>query len=205
MDGQARRQALAATARPSRASRQELAEEYEMETTMDSTTAARGVKLKGKIWKFGDNINTDMMMPNIARTLPEDEQKKLCFESIRPGWSGQVGPGDIIVGGRNFGTGSSRPAAKLLRQLGIVAVVAESVNGLFVRNCVNYGILPLSCDGIAAACTEGEELEIDVDSATVRKLADNASLTAHELPDQLVQLALAGGIRPLLKRDGYLK
>jgi 3-isopropylmalate/(R)-2-methylmalate dehydratase small subunit len=176
-----------------------------METTMESTTAARAVKLKGRIWIFGDNINTDMMMPNIARTLPEDEQKKLCFESIRPGWSAQVGAGDIIVGGRNFGTGSSRPAAKLLRQLGIVAVVAESVNGLFVRNCVNYGILPLSCAGIAAACADGEELEIDVDSATVRNVTKDTGLTAQQLPDQLVQLALAGGIRPLLKRDGYLK
>ncbi|WP_454691598.1 LeuD/DmdB family oxidoreductase small subunit [Achromobacter aloeverae] len=171
----------------------------------ENAAAARGVKLKGRVWKFGDNINTDMMMPNVARTLPEDEQKKLCFESIRPGWSAQVGPGDIIVGGRNFGTGSSRPAAKLLRQLGIVAVVAESVNGLFVRNCVNYGILPLSCAGIAAACADGEALEIDVDSAAVRNLTNGTGLTAQALPDQLVQLALAGGIRPLLKRDGYLK
>lgn len=176
-----------------------------METAMEAATAARGVKLKGKIWKFGDNINTDMMMPNVARTLPEDEQKKLVFESIRPGWSSLVGPGDIIIGGKNFGTGSSRPAAKLLRQLGIVAVVAESVNGLFVRNCVNYGILPLNCTGIAAQCEDGDVVEIDVDDISVMNLAKNIRLRAQELPDQLIQLALAGGIRPLLKRDGYLK
>jgi 3-isopropylmalate/(R)-2-methylmalate dehydratase small subunit len=176
-----------------------------METTMETTTASRGVKMKGRIWKFGDNINTDMMMPNVARTLPEDEQKKLVFESIRPGWSAQVGPGDIIIGGKNFGTGSSRPAAKLLRQLGIVAVIAESVNGLFVRNCVNYGILPLNCIGIAEECDDGDELEIDVDGLTAKNVTKNISLHAQELPDQLIQLALAGGIRPLLKRDGYLK
>jgi 3-isopropylmalate/(R)-2-methylmalate dehydratase small subunit len=172
---------------------------------MEAAAATRGVKMNGKVWKFGDNINTDMMMPNIARTLPEDEQKKLCFENIRPGWSAQVGPGDIIVGGKNFGTGSSRPAAKLLRQLGIVAVVAESVNGLFVRNCVNYGILPLSCTGIAAASEDGDVIEIDVDGLVARNITRNTSLPTQELPDQLIQLALAGGIRPLLKREGYLK
>ncbi|WP_158219286.1 MULTISPECIES: 3-isopropylmalate dehydratase [unclassified Achromobacter] len=176
-----------------------------METAMESAGAVRGAMLRGRIWKFGDNINTDMMMPNVARTLPEDEQKKLCFESIRPGWSALVGAGDIIVGGKNFGTGSSRPAAKLLKQLGIVAVVAESVNGLFVRNCVNYGILPLNCAGIAAATTDGEELEIDVDSEIVRNVSKGIALDSQTLPDQLIQLALAGGIRPLLKRDGYLK
>ncbi len=161
--------------------------------------------LRGRVWKFGDNINTDMMMPNTARTLPEPDQKKFVFESIRPGWSAQVQPGDIIVGGKNFGTGSSRPAAKLLRQLGIVAVVAESVNGLFVRNCVNYGVVPVSCEGVAAAFEDGEILEVEIDRNRVTNISRAVHLTSRELPPQLVQLALAGGIRPLLKRMGYLK
>ena len=160
---------------------------------------------KGRVWKFGDNINTDMMMPNAARTLAEGEQKKLVFESIRPGWSSQVAEGDIIVGGKNFGTGSSRPAAKLLRQLGIVAVVAETVNGLFIRNCVNYGVVPVSCSGVAAAFNDGDIAELDVDHLTILNLASGASLAAQELPKQLIELALAGGIRPLLRREGYLK
>lgn len=161
--------------------------------------------LQGRVWKFGDNINTDMMMPNTARTLPEAEQKKFVFESIRPGWSALVGPGDILVGGKNFGTGSSRPAAKLLRQLGIVAVVAESVNGLFLRNCVNYGIVPLSCSGIAQACEDGDTVEVNVEAGNVRNITQGGTLSTKEIPDQLIQLALAGGIRPLLKRNGYLK
>jgi 3-isopropylmalate/(R)-2-methylmalate dehydratase small subunit len=160
--------------------------------------------LRGRVWKFGDNINTDMMMPNVARTLPEADQKKLVFESIRPGWSAQVAAGDIIVGGNNFGTGSSRPAAKLLRQLGIVAVVAESVNGLFVRNCVNYGVVPLSCEGIAQGCDDGDIVEIRLDALGVGNVTRGSAFTVKEIPDQLIQLALAGGIRPLLKREGYL-
>jgi 3-isopropylmalate/(R)-2-methylmalate dehydratase small subunit len=159
----------------------------------------------GKVWRFGDNINTDMMMPHAARTLPEAEQKKLVFESIRPGWSGRVTQGDIIVGGRNFGTGSSRPAAKLLRQLGIAAIVAETVNGLFLRNCVNYGLMALSCAGVAAAFEEGDVAEVNVEEATIRNVDRGHSLTMQHLPEQLVRLASAGGIRPLLQREGYLK
>ena len=173
----------------------------------DDTTQAEilNYTLRGRVWKFGDNINTDMMMPNTARTLPEPDQKKLVFESIRPGWSAQVQPGDIIIGGRNFGTGSSRPAAKLLRQLGIVAVIAESVNGLFVRNCVNYGVVPLSCEGISSAFQEGEMLEVQIDQNLVTNVSRAVTLATRKLPEQLVQLALAGGIRPLLKRLGHLK
>jgi 3-isopropylmalate/(R)-2-methylmalate dehydratase small subunit len=169
-----------------------------METTEQET-------FKGRVWKFGDNINTDMMMPNTARTLPELDQKKYVFESIRPGWSALVEPGDIIVGGKNFGTGSSRPAAKLLRQLGIVAVIAESVNGLFLRNCVNYGVVPLSCEGVEAAFDEGDIATVNVRGARVGNAGTRRLLETKELPEQLIQLVLAGGIRPLLKRRGFLK
>jgi 3-isopropylmalate/(R)-2-methylmalate dehydratase small subunit len=160
---------------------------------------------KGRVWRFGDNINTDMMMPHAARTLPEAEQKKLVFESVRPGWSSQIRDGDIIVGGRNFGTGSSRPAAKLLRQLGVLVLVAETVNGLFIRNCVNYGVLPFSCTGVAAAFEDGDIAEVNVEEGTIRNVTRGQSLAMQKLPQQLVDLATAGGIRPLLKREGYLK
>ena len=160
---------------------------------------------RGKVWRFGDNINTDMMVPHAARTLPEAEQKKLVFESVRPGWSAQVAPGDIIVGGRNFGTGSSRPAAKLLRQLGVTVIVAETVNGLFLRNCVNYGVLALSCSGVAAAFEDGDVAQVDLDDATITNVGRGQALALQRLPQQLVDLASAGGIRPLLKREGYLK
>lgn len=160
---------------------------------------------KGRVWKFGDNINTDLMMPNTVRTLLEEEQKKYVFESIRPGWSKQVSQGDIIIGGKNFGTGSARPAAKLLRQLGVVAVVAETINGLFLRNCVNYGVVPLICADVSPAFDDGDVAEIRIEDAIISNVTKGGSRPVQRLPDQLVQLALAGGVKPLLKRDGFIK
>ena len=95
-----------------------------------------------RVWKFGDNINLDLMLPNSvndgASTL--DEQGRAVFSANRPGWVDEMKPGDFIVGGRAYGMGSSRPAARSLRKLGIACVIAESINGLFFRNCVNFGL-----------------------------------------------------------------
>lgn len=162
--------------------------------------------LKGRVWKFGDNMNTDLMMPNTAFLKSEEEQRKLVFESIRPGWSSKVREGDIIIGGKNFGTGSSRPASKLLRGLGIVAIVAETVNGLFLRNCINSGVIGLSCEGVFGAFSEGDIAEINIRSGEIVNVSeDNGKrLKTEELPEALINLALAGGIEPLLEKEGYL-
>ena len=165
------------------------------------------VVLKGRVWKFGDNINTDLMMPNIAFMMSPEEQRKQVFESIRPGWHAQVREGDIIVGGVNFGTGSSRPGARLLRELGIVAVIADSINGLFLRNCINFGVIGLICPGVVTAFAEGEIAEVRPYEAEIVNLTQDASriIQGQKLPENLIDLALAGGIRPLLKSEGYLK
>ena len=78
------------------------------------------------------------------------------FAANRPGWVDQIAPGDIIVGGRNFGTGSSRPAARSLRNIGLGCLVAKSINGLFFRNAVSFGFLALECPGVHAAFEEGQ-------------------------------------------------
>jgi 3-isopropylmalate/(R)-2-methylmalate dehydratase small subunit len=162
--------------------------------------------LKGRVWKFDDNINTDLMMPNTAFLASPEEQRKMVFESIRPGWSLQVKEGDILVAGNNFGTGSSRPGARLLRELGIVAIVADSINGLFLRNCINFGVIGLSCPGVSAAFEEGEIAEIHALEGTVYNLSQSIKqpLLGQKFPENLVELALAGGIRPLLEREGYI-
>lgn len=159
--------------------------------------------LEGKVWKFGDNINTDLMMPNTAFELPLDQRRWQVFEAVRPGWSKHVGASDIIIGGQNYGTGSSRPAAKLLRELGIVAVVAESINGLFLRNCVNFGVIPIACPGVSGAFEEGERARIDPIAGEVANLTRGTKLGGRALPRTLVELALAGGVRPLLRAQGY--
>lgn len=159
--------------------------------------------LQGKVWKFGDNINTDLMMPNVAYDLPLGERRWKVFESVRPGWSRLVGPSEIIVAGVNYGTGSSRPAANLLRELGIVAVVAESVNGLFLRNCVNFGLIGLSCPGVSDAFEEGDIARVDPLAGTVVNVTRGRTLTTRPLPAALIEISRAGGVRALLRAQGY--
>ena len=96
--------------------------------------------VNGRTWVFGDSLNTDAMYPPDAMKLDLPEAAKMVFYKVRPGWADLVTAGDIVVAGRNFGLGSSRPVAALFRQLGVAALVAEEFNSLFFRNAVNAGL-----------------------------------------------------------------
>ena len=145
------------------------------------------------------------MMPNVAYEYPPNEQPKFVFSANRPGWSSEVQKGDVIIGGSNFGTGSSRPAAKQLVGLGIAVVIAESINGLFLRNCVNFGLPAFSCPGVSALFNEGDTAIIDYAESTITNERTGESVSGRNLPSSLIQLTLSGGIVPLLRREGYLK
>lgn len=162
------------------------------------------MKITGRVWKFGDDINTDLMQPAIAFRLPFEEQLKLVFSANRPGWVEQVKPDDIIIGGRNFGTGSSRPGAALLKGLGIGCLVAHSINGLFLRNCVNHGLPALECLGVYQAFEEGDVAAIDLEAGTVRNLRTDQVLQGVQLPESLLKIVRAGGNIALLEKEGYL-
>lgn len=162
------------------------------------------MKFKARVWKFPDNINTDLILPNRAFYLTPAEQVKFVFSANRPGWVDQVAPGDILVGGRNFGMGSSRPAARSLRNLKLACLVAESINGLFLRNSVNFGFPALECRGIGAAFEEGDVAEVLFDDYKVRNQRTGAVLDAEPLPETLRRLMQAGGLFPLLESEGYL-
>ena len=142
----------------------------------------------GRVWKFGDDINTDLMLPGPLLTASEAEQARAVFSANRPGWIDQIAPGDIIVGGRNFGTGSSRPAARSLRNIGLGALLAESINGLFFRNAVSFGFLALECPGVHAAFEEGQTAEISIADWTVRNRDTGAVLHAKPVPERLLSL-----------------
>ncbi|MBO0736465.1 MAG: 3-isopropylmalate dehydratase [Alphaproteobacteria bacterium] len=160
--------------------------------------------IAGKVWKFGDNINTDLMLPGNLLLAPEAEQKKAVFSANRPGWAEEVHPGDVIVGGFNYGMGSSRPAARSLRNCGVAALVAETINGLFFRNAVNFGLLALECPGVHAAFEEGQTLEISIEELVVGNRNSGATLKARPVPSMLLDLMLNGGLYPYLEKQGLI-
>lgn len=160
--------------------------------------------ITGRVWCFGDDVNTDLIQPMHTVFKPLDEQSRHVFEANRPGWVDLVQPGDILVAGRNFGTGSSRPAAKLLRQLGLGALVADSVNWLFFRNCVNYAFPALDCPGVSALFAEGDEASVDLEAGTVTNLTSGRSLAGRAWPPMLLEILRAGGLLDQLEERGLL-
>ena len=158
----------------------------------------------GRVWKFGDNINTDLMLPGSVLYSSPEQQARAVFMNNRPGWVNQVRPGDAIVGGFNYGMGSSRPAARSLRNCGVGFLLAETINGLFFRNAVNYGLLACECAGVSPAFEEGDIAELDLDAWSVRNPRTGQTLKVTPVPEQLLAMMLGGGIYPVLEREGLI-
>ncbi|MCL1828390.1 MAG: 3-isopropylmalate dehydratase small subunit [Oscillospiraceae bacterium] len=162
------------------------------------------MKIKGKVWKFGDEINTDLIFPHSAFRASPDEQCKLCMSDNRPGWAALVEPGDILIAGANFGTGSSRPGAAVLKRLGLAGMVAESCNGLFYRNCIGYGFAALSVPGVAGMFEEGDIAEVDYSEGAVKNLRTGETRRGNKLSGEMTEIIEAGGIEAVLTAKGYI-
>lgn len=162
------------------------------------------MQFTARVWKFPDNINTDLILPATAFYLPPAEQLRYIFSANRPGWVDEMKPSDIIIGGTNFGMGSSRPAARNLKNLGIACLVANSINGLFFRNCVNFAFPAVECPGVDDAFQEGDIAEVDFESSTVRNVTTGTTLNGRQIPPKLLDLVKAGGIYPLLEKEGLI-
>ncbi|HVT54382.1 MAG TPA: 3-isopropylmalate dehydratase [Dongiaceae bacterium] len=160
--------------------------------------------ISGKVWMFGDDINTDLMLPTAHMYSPKEIQAQHVFEANRPGWVKLVGKGDFVFGGKNFGTGSSRPAPLAMTTLGIGCVVAETFNPLFFRNCVSFGLQALECPGVTAAFQEGDIAEISLAEAKVRNTRTGQTLPGVAIPEALLSLMAGGGIFPLLESEGLI-
>jgi 3-isopropylmalate/(R)-2-methylmalate dehydratase small subunit len=160
--------------------------------------------ITGRVWSFGDDINTDLMVPAAVTYASEEEQRRAVFSASRPGWVDLVAAGDVIVGGRNFGMGSSRPAARSLRNLGLSCLLAESLNGLFFRNAVNFGFLAVECPGVHALFEEGQTAQVDIDGWTVRNRETGTSLPITPVPAELLSLMRSGGVFPHLEQLGLI-
>ena len=157
-----------------------------------------------RVWCFGDNINTDLILPGPYLYRSPEEQARAVFQSNRPGWVDQVGKGDAIVAGFNFGMGSSRPAARSVRACGVGFLLAETINGLFFRNAVNYGLLACECPGVAAAFMEGDAAELSLEAWTVRNPRSGVVLAVTPVPAQLLALMRGGGLYPVMEARGLI-
>ena len=160
--------------------------------------------IAGRVWKFGHDINTDLMLPGAVMSKSPEDQARAVFAANRPGWIDEMRVGDVIVAGRNFGMGSNRPASRSLRNIGIGFLLAESINGLFFRNSVNFGFVALECPGADAAFAEGDTAELDLEGWTVRNPRSGATLAPARVPEKLLSLMRGGGIYPLMEAEGLI-
>jgi len=159
--------------------------------------------IKGRAWKLGDDINTDLIIPGPYLTL-RDNNKKMqhVLESVIPNFAEKISKNDIIVAGKNFGSGSSREIAPLLlKQLGVGAVVAESFARIFFRNAINVSLPVVECKDIAKKVRNGEILEIDLATGKITNLSKNESHTGTKLPKFLLEIIEAGGALERLKQS----
>jgi len=159
--------------------------------------------LRGKAFKFGDNISTDHIAPgrlaHLRSNLPE--LAKHVLEDADPTFVSRVKPGDFVVGGENFGLGSSREHAPLvIKMAGVSAVLAKSVARIFFRNAINLGLPVLICD--TSRINDGDELEVNLESGTVKDLTNEAVLTSGRIPDTMLRILEEGGLIPYIKKHG---
>ncbi len=166
----------------------------------------RCMKLKGKIWKFGDNINTDEIIPaRYLNTSDPAELAKHCMEDADPTFPQKVQNGDIIVAGSNFGCGSSREHAPIaLKAAGIACVVAGSFARIFFRNAFNMGLPILECPEIGAHVAEGDVVSISLEDGTITVAKDNTVLQAQPVPDFMQALLQDGGLMHYVKKKANL-
>lgn len=152
--------------------------------------------MSGMVWKVGNDIDTDALAPGKYMKCDIDEIARHCLEDVLPGFASTVRPGDVLVGGRNFGIGSSREQApEALKRLGVAAVVAPSFAGLFYRNALNLGLAVVVCER-ADEIPDGARVKVDAAAGRIDGLG--LSLPCQPIPPFLLQMLDAGGLLPHL-------
>ena len=156
--------------------------------------------MKGKAWKFGDDIDTDIIVPGRYLIYTDEETlAKHCMEGLDPDFSEKCSEGDFIVAGKNFGCGSSREHAPIaLKGVGVSAVIAESFARIFYRNATNVGVPLLEAPGIGKLIENEEVIEVDMESATITS-ANGESIEFKKLPPFMLEILNQGGLIEYLK------
>lgn len=167
--------------------------------SIPSWTNQGGIEIiRGRVWKFGDNVDTDQIIPaEYLVTGDPEELAKYAFCKVRSDFAKNVKSGDIIVGGANFGSGSSREhAPRALLGAGISCVIAASFARIYFRNSINIGLPPIECE---IEAEEGDILEVDLDKGLIRNITQGTSFTFKPLPGFLQEMLDAGGLIEWLK------
>jgi len=153
-----------------------------------------------RAWVFGDDLDTDVIAPGRYMKFGVDEIAQHCLEAVSPDFAKSVKPGDVVVGGRNFGAGSSReqaPAA--LKHLGVSALVAESFAGLFYRNALNLGLPAVVCKD-AKLIADGDTVRVHGEDGKIEIVNTGKTLACEPLPAHLMQMLRDGGLLPHLEK-----
>ncbi|MDR1834576.1 MAG: 3-isopropylmalate dehydratase small subunit [Fusobacteriaceae bacterium] len=160
------------------------------------------MKAKGIAHKYGDNVDTDVIIP--ARYLNTQDPKELaarCMEDIDPAFRGRVREGDLIVGGNNFGCGSSREHAPIaIKASGISCVIAGSFARIFYRNAINIGLAILECSEASEKIEAGDEIAVDFDAGVITNLTKNESYRAQPFPDFIKNIIAQNGLMNAIRK-----
>ncbi|HJM82641.1 MAG TPA: 3-isopropylmalate dehydratase small subunit [Nitrospinota bacterium] len=161
------------------------------------------MKLTGKAWKFGNNVDTDVIIPaRYLNTSDPSELAKHCMEDIDPEFADGVREGDIIVGGANFGCGSSREHAPIsIKAAGVSCIVAEYFARIFYRNSFNMGLPIVECQEAAREADAGDILTVDLTSGRVINETKNRSYESEPVPIFMQELLSAGGLMPYTMKN----
>ena len=161
------------------------------------------MKVEGRAWKFGDNVDTDLIIP--ARYLNVSDKALLaekCFVDLRPGFKAEVKAGDIVVGGSNFGCGSSREHAPLaIKTLGVGAVIAKSFARIFYRNAFNIGLPILESEEAANGIEEGDIVAVNFTTGEIFNQTKGVQYSAKPIPDFMREIIKADGLVAYIKKS----
>ncbi len=163
------------------------------------------MKLKGKVWKFGSDVDTDAIIPaRYLTTTDPEELARHCMEDADPDFPAKVAEGDIIVAEKNFGCGSSREHAPIaIKASGVSCVIAHSFARIFYRNSFNMGLPILESPEAVAGTETGDELEVDLDTGEIFNVTKNKKFRAMPVPPFMQELIRAGGLIPyVMKKSG---
>ncbi len=161
-----------------------------------------GAAIRGKVHKYGDHVNTDVIIP--ARhcvSIREEDLAAHCFEDLDPEFVNKVKPGDIVVAGENFGCGSSRENAPIaIKGAGVACVIAKYFARIFYRNSINIGLPIFECPEAVDATETGDVLEVDLESGRITNITKNKTFTAVPFPEVMQEIIRAGGMVNYVRR-----